>query len=263
MARPATLQQDTDGERDTSFARDLYLLAPATLPAGMQYAVSSGDGQALFFVKRHRRGRSLTALAGAVAVGFVVSGFVSAVADSAGVAVLSGTGLAVGLGAGLLAAVGAYVSLVGKRFVSFARRDRGAQKVLDAEQSDRRHPFQVSFAITGERGRLLATVRRNYLTGLLRTAWTAYGAQGEALVQVREESWLRALGNRCLGWAAPRFRSNFNFVGSSDAAILATLKRRELIQGRHVLDLRVGGPGGLDPQVALALAVLVDVCDRG
>ena len=263
MARPAALPQDTEGERDTAFARDLYLLAPATLPAGMQYAVSSGDGQVIFFVKRHRRGRSLTALAGAVAVGLLVSGFVSSVADSAGGDLASRGGLVAGLAVGLLVSVGAYVSLVGKRFVSFARRDRGAQKVLDAEQSDRRHPFQVSFTITGERGRLLATVRRNYLTGLLRSTWDAYGAQGEPLVQVREESWLRAIGNRCLGWAVPRLRSNFTFVASSDAAILAVLKRRELIQGRHVLDLGPGGTTGLDPQVALALAVLVDVCDRG
>ena len=196
-------------------------------------------------------------------MGLLVSGFVSSVADSAGGNLLSRGGLVAGMAVGIMVSVGAYVSLVGKRFVSFARRDRGAQKVLDAEQSDRRHPFQVSFAITGERGRLLATVRRNYLSGLLRSAWTAYDAQGAPLVEVREESWLRALGNRLFGWAVPRLRSNFTFVASSDGAMLAVLKRRELIQGRHVLDLGLGGPNGLEPQVALALAVLVDVCDRG
>lgn len=246
-----------------AFARDLYLLAPATLPAGMQYAVSTGDGQVIFFVKRHRRGRSVTALAGAIAVGIVVSGFVSSVADSVGGRLLPQGGLVLGLVVGFLAAVATWVSLIGKRFVNFARRDRGAQKVLDAEQADRRHPFRVSFTITGERGRLLASVRRNYLTGLVRSTWAAYGAQGQPLVSVREESVIRALGNRLLGWAVPRFRSNFVFIAASDSAQLALLKRRELIQGRHVLDLRPGGPTGLDPQVALALAVLVDVCDRG
>ncbi len=263
MAGTATQPQDTDGERDAAFARDLYLLAPATLPAGMQYAVSTGDGQVLFFVKRHRRGRSFTALAGSLAVGFVIFGFVSSVADSLGGAILAGGGMALGVAAGLLAAVATYVALLGRRFVSFARRDRGAQKVLDAEQSPGHHPFRVSFAITGERGRLLATVRRNYLAGLLRSSWSAYGAQGEPLVVVREEGWLRAVGNRLFGWAIPRLRSNFVFVAASDQAVLAHLKRRELIQGRHVLDLRAGGVMGLDPQVGLALAVLVDVCDRG
>src|SRR5262245_4895458 len=69
--------RDTESEMDSAFSRDLYLLAPAALPAGMQYAVSGGDGQVLFFVKRSRRGRFLAALLGSIAVGFLVFGFVS------------------------------------------------------------------------------------------------------------------------------------------------------------------------------------------
>jgi hypothetical protein len=264
MANPTTLPQGAETAMDTAFSRDLYLLAPAALPAGMQYAVSGGDGQVLFFVKRSRRGRSLVALGASGVIGFVIFGFVSSVGDSVGGSVLSWGGLAAGMVAGLLVAVGAYRVLLGKRFVSFAPRDRGNVRVLDAHQVDWKHPLEASFSVTGDKGRLLATARRNYLTGLLRTRWVAYGARGEVLVEAIEESWWRALVARLLGRLVPALHTNFTFSAPHAAGTtLAVLNRRQPIQGRHVLDLRLGGADGLDAQVALGLAVLIDVTERG
>lgn len=256
--------RDTESEMDSAFSRDMYLLAPASLPAGMQYAVSGGDGQVLFFVKRSRRGRFLAALLASIAVGFLVFGFTSSVADSMGGQVLSWSGVVLGALAGLLAATAAYPALIGKRFVSFARRDRGNVKVLDANQVDRRNPWEVNFAVTGDKGRLLASARRNYLTGLVRKSWIAYGSSGEMLLEVTEESWWRAVLGRLLGKAIPALRTNFIFrMPQRGGATLGVLDRRQLIQSRHVLDLRMGSAGKLDPQVALGLAVLIDVTERG
>ncbi len=256
--------RDTEAETDSAFSRDLYLPAPAALPSGMQYAVSGGDGQVIFFVKRSRRGRFLAALLGSIAVGFLVFGFVSSVADSMGGQVLSWSGVALGAMAGLLAATAAYPALIGKRFVSFARRDRGNVKVLDANQVDRRNPWEVNFAVTGDKGRLLASARRNYLTGLIRKTWVAYGSSGAMLLEATEESWWRAIMARLLGRTIPAFRSNFILrAPQRDGATLGILNRRQLIQSRYVLDLRLGGADKLDPQVALGLAVLIDITERG
>jgi hypothetical protein len=40
------------------------------------------------------------------------------------------------------------------------------------------------------------------------------------------------------------------------------LERRDLVQGRVMFDLRQGGQDGLDPQLGLALAVLIDIDER-
>lgn len=256
--------RDTESEMESALSRDLYLLAPAALPAGMQYSVSGADGQVLFFVKRSRRGRFLAAVLGSIAVGFLVFGFVSSVADSMGGQVLSWSGVILGSAAGLLAATAAYPALIGKRFISFARRDRGNVKVLDANQVDRRSPWEVNFAVTGDKGRLLASARRNYLTGLLRKSWVAYGSSGQMMLEATEESWWRAILGRLFGKTIPALRSNFIFrIPQRGGATLGVLNRRDLIQARHVLDLRMGGGDKLDPQVALGLAVLIDITERG
>lgn len=256
--------RDAEPEADTAFARDLYLLAPSSLPAGMQYSVSGSDGQVIFFVKRSRRGRFLTAFLCSLAVGFLVFGFVSSVADSVGGEVLSWSGVALGAMGGLLAATMAYPALIGKRFVSFARRDRGNVKVLDANQVDRRNPWEATFAITGDKGRLLATARRNYLTGLIRRRWAAYGSQGQVLLEAVEESWGLVLLARVTFGLLPGVRTNYVMrIPERGGATLAILNRREPVQARYVLDLRPGGADRLDPQVALGLAVLIDVSERG
>ncbi len=246
---------------DTLFERDLYMLAPLKLPRGQQYAVSSSDGQLLMLVKRQRKGVRVLAAAASVATGLIILGFLSSFGDSLGGPVIRWGAMALGAVLGFLAALAVYPALLGGRLASFTRREKPAEKVLEVKQADRSRAFEVSCTITGTRGRLLGTVRRNYLATLFRTQWVLYGARGEPVAQAREASVPRAIGARLVGWAIPKMRSNF-VIASPGGAPLGLLERLELVQGRVMFDLRQGGRDGLDPQLGLALAVLIDLDER-
>jgi len=246
---------------DTMFERDLYMLAPLNLPTGQQYVVSSSDGQMLMLVRRGTGGRRVLAFLASVGTGLIILGFVSSFGDSVGGPVISWSAVALGAILGFLAAVTVYPAMLGSRLASFSRRERPAEKVLEVKQADRSRAFEVSCAITGSKGRLLGTVRRNYLTSLLRTRWMLYGAGGEPIAKAWEASIPRAIGARLLGWAVPKLRSNFAVVSPAGSP-LGLLDRLELVQGRVMFDLRQGGRAGLDPLLGLALAVLIDLDER-
>jgi hypothetical protein len=162
---------------------------------------------------------------------------------------------------GFLGAVAVYPALVGSRLATFSRKERPTEKVLEVKQADRSRAFEVSCTVTGGKGRLLGTARRNYLASLLRTQWVLFGASGSPVVKAREAAVGRAIAARLLGWAVPKLRSNFELLSPAGAP-LGLLERRELVQGRVMFDLRQGGRGALDPQLGLALAVLIDLDER-
>lgn len=252
---------ETAPATDTVFERDLYMLAPLKLPRGQQYAVSSSDGQLLLLVKRGAGGRGTVAFLASVATGLIILGFVSSFGDSLGGPVIKWTAVVVGLVVGFLAAMAVYPAMLGSRVATFSRRERPAEKALEVKQADRSRAFEVSCSVTGAKGRLLGTIRRNYLTSLLRTQWMLYGSGGEPIAKAREASVGRALGARLLGWAVPAMRSNYALM-SPGGSPMGLLERRELVQGRVMFDLRQGGRNGLDPQLGLALAVLIDLDER-
>ncbi len=246
---------------DTVFERDLYMLAPFKLPRGQQYAVSSSDGQMLLLVKRHPNGSRALAAVASIATGLIVLGFTSSFGDSLGGPVIKWSAVVVGSVLGFLGAMAVYPALLGKRLATFSRRERPGEKVLEVKQADRSRAFEASCTITGAKGRLLGTIRRNYLGSLLRTQWVLYGAGGDPIAKAREDSMPRAIGARLIGWAVPNVRSNFVLM-SPGGSPLGLLERRELVQGRVMFDLRQGGRAGLDPQLGLALAVLIDLDQR-
>lgn len=246
---------------ETAFERDLYMLAPLTLPKGQQYAVGSSDGHMLLLVKSDRNERRALSLMASLATGLIILGFVSSFGDSLGGPVIKWSAVVAGAVAGFLAAVALYPAMLGNRLATFTLRDRPAEKVLEVKQADRSRAFEASCTITGTKGRLLGTVRRNYLVSLLRTRWVLYGAGGAPIANAQEASIPMAVGARLLGWAVPSLRSNFAIM-SAGGSPLGLLERRELVQGRVMLDLRPGGREGLDPQLGLAVAVLIDLAER-
>jgi len=252
---------ETAPGNDTVFERDLYMLAPLKLPQGQQYAVSSSDGQMLLLVRRGAGGRGVVAFVASVATGLIILGFISSFGDSLGGAVISWSAVAVGAILGFLAAVAVYPAMLGSRLTFFCRGAGPTEKVLEVKQAAQSRAFEVSCTVTGTKGRLLGTARRNYLTSLLRTRWMLYGAGGEPIAKAWEASLPRAIGARLLGWAVPTLRSNFAVVSPAGSP-LGLLDRLELVQGRVMFDLRQGGRAGLDPQLGLALAVLIDLDQR-
>lgn len=261
---PANMMEtttDTAAADDRVFERDLYMLAPFRLPKGQQYSVGSSDGQMLLLVKRHAGGRGALAFLASLAAGLISLGFISSFGDSIGGPVLKWSTVVLGAVVGFLVAMAVYPALRGARQATFGRRERPAEKVLEVKQADRSRAFEVTCSITGAKGRLIGTIRRNYLSSLLRTQWILYGAGGEPIAKAKEESLARALGARLVGWVIPAVRSNY-VLSSPAGAPLGLLERRELVQGRVMFDLRQGGRHGLDPQLGLALGVLIDLDER-
>ena len=255
---------ETAPATDTVFERDLYMLAPFKLPRGQQYAVSSSDGQMLLLVKRDRRAavapwRSVAS----IATGLIVLGFISSFGDSLGGPVIKWSAVAVGCRAGVPWQRWRSIPRCwGSRLATFSRRERPAEKVLEVKQADRSRAFEASCTITGAKGRLLGTVRRNYLASLLRTQWVLYGAGGEPIAKAREDSMPRAIGARLLGWAVPTLRSNFAL---DVAGGIAARPARAAGTGAGKGDVRPS-PGrarrGSIPSSGSPSAVLIDLDER-
>ena len=246
---------------DTTFDRDVYLLAPFNLPQDHQYAVSASDGQLLLLVKRGQGGPGIVPFAISVVAGFIIFGITSSVGDSLGNIVVKWITLVLGAALGIGAAIAAYPLLLAARLASFRRRERPGEKVLEAKQSERSPTFEVSCGVTDERGRLLGTIRRNYARTLLRTEWNLYGATGQLLARARQASFPCALADRALGWIVPALRCDF-VLESPQGTPLGYLDRREGVQGRVMLDFRQGGHDGIDRHLGLALGVLIDLDER-
>lgn len=260
-ARTAGTEPEAAQASDTTFDRDVYLLAPIKLPRDHQYAVSASDGQLLLLVKRGQGGRGAIAFVVSVVAGFIIFGFISSVGDSLGNVAVKWATLVLGGVLGIAAAIAAYPALLAPRLASFGRRERPGEKVLEVKQAERSPTFEVSCGVTGERGRLLGTIRRNYLRTLFRSEWSLYGAAGHLVARAREESLPRAIAGRALGWIVPTLRSNYA-LQSPQGMPLGYLDRRQLVQGRVMLDFRQGGHHGIDQQLGVALGVLIDLDER-
>jgi uncharacterized protein YxjI len=101
-----------------------------------------------------------------------------------------------------------------------------------------------------------ARIRRVGLV-LVRRRWQLQDLEGNVLLDVREDSAGRALARKFLGHLWGLLRTNY--VISAGEQEVGEIKREWAIWNRY--NLRLQPPQGLDPELALATALFVDIAD--
>lgn len=259
VPRPAAAQADAD----PAFARDRYLLAQRLLAIDDKYTVTAEDGEPLLFVRRpaHLR-RNVPAVLAGVASGVVTFLFLGAVGDSLRLPAAKTAFEMAGLLAAAVLGTLVYAGLAARRHVTVFRKDQFGEKLLDVLQLEKVAVPYANFTVTGPAGRLLATLRVNIFTRLLRTTWRAYGPDGRPLAVAREDALWKALLRRLLGPLFGVLRTNYLIQDARDGTGLGRLDRQFTILDRYVLDLTPDRARRLDRRVAVALAVLLDTGER-
>lgn len=253
--------QTASMEEDPAFAQDRFLLAPRKLTKDARYVVSASDGEPLVFVRRSGEGASGMVAGGAgAASGLLIFLFLNSVGDSSDVmafhVLLAAAGVILGVAA--VAIVHAYLGNRGQLVLH--RRDQFGEKLVQVQRVEKLAIPYLRWSVTGAKGRLLATVRINIFARLVRSTWHVFGADGRVLAVSREDKLWRAVARRLLGLLPKQPQSDH--LITDPLGIVGYLNRTATLQGRHVLDLSADLGRRMDRQVAVAVAVLIDLAER-
>ncbi len=248
-------------EEDPAFAQDRFLLAPRKLTRDARYVVGAPDAEPLVFVRRVTEGASgVVAGAAGAAAGLIIFLFLNSVGDSSDVRAFHVLLAAAGLILGIAAAATIHAHLGNRGQLVLLRRDQFGEKLVQVQRIEKMAFPYVRWSVTGAKGRLLATVRINIFGRLLRSRWRVFGADGRVLAVSREDKLWRAIARRVLGLFPKRPQSDH--VVTDPLGIVGYLNRTATLHGRHVLELSADMGRRLDRQVAMAVAVLIDLTER-
>jgi uncharacterized protein YxjI len=112
------------------------------------------------------------------------------------------------------------------------------------------------FVVRDAEGQELARIKRRGFQ-ILRRHWQLLDPQDAVLLDIVEDSELRALARKFLGHLWGILRTNYNITAGGEPA--GELKREWSVWNRYQLHLTP--PEGLDPRLALAAVMFVDIVD--
>lgn len=252
------------GVVDRVFDRDKFLLRQKALSISEKYFVFDEAGAPLIFVERPRHLlRNLGAmLAGAIAGIAAFALFVAL--DSA----LDNTTIRPFLV--MMAPIAFFVTLVAvavalskKRHVTFHRGDSAAgETLLEVKQEKKLEIITSTYTLRDNKGRALATFRKNHFYNIIRKRWEVRSLSGVVVAMAKEDSIFKSILRRVLGPMMGLLRTNFVFMHPSGSPLYGAFNRTFTILDRYVLDLTVDSQRKLDRRIALALGVLLDTGER-
>ncbi len=253
--------EQADTTEDPAFSQSRYLLAPRRMARDARYVVSAGDGEPLIFVKRTAAGSSGFVAGGAgIVAGLIIFLFLNSVGDSSDALVFHVVLAGVGLGLGIVAATLIHAHLGDRTQFVLLRKDQFGEKLGQIQRIEKMAIPYLRWTITNSKGRLLATVRINVFSRLLRSTWHVFAADGKVLAVMSEEKLWRALARRLLALLPVQLPSDH--VVKDPMGLVGHLNRTATLQGRHVLDLTPDVGRRLDRQVAVSVGALVDILEQ-
>jgi uncharacterized protein YxjI len=250
------------GALDPAFQRKKFLLRQKVMRISEDYSVWDEQGREILYVHRPAHLlRGLLALFAGFACGFAVLILMVTAAGSLPEALKP-----VGVGISLLTAfpVGLLVAvkLSAKRHVGFYRTATRREQLLTVEQDQKFTFFVGTFTIKDATGRVLARLRKNYLSNLLRRRWTCVAPNGALLSTILEDSIAKALARRLMGPMLGFLRTNFVLYEGGGEIEIGRFDRKFTIRDHYVLDLTRDRTGALDPRIALAIGVMLDTGEK-
>lgn len=250
-------------QADPVFDRDVFLLRQKHLAISEKYVVADEDNQPILFVQRPvYLARGCLAILGGVAAFVVVGGAWMGLVLAVPHGPLQIVVVLVGIVAAIAALVVALVALYPKRHVYFYRDDSKQDKLLEVLQDRKFMPIVATYTIRDASGSVLARLRKNILTNLLRKKWWCYNPDGSVRCVVKEDSVILSLLRRFLGPLFGILRTNFIYCDAQTDEVIGEFNRKFTILDRYVLDLRADPARQLDRRVALAIGVMLDTGER-
>lgn len=244
---------------DPPFDRDLYLLRQHVVAISEKYSVCDENNNPILFVERPvylARGL-LAILAGLIVLGLSMGAFAVL-----GEALNQEWLLAVGLLVGAVLTLIVFLAIIPKRHVTFWRDESRTGKLLEILQDRKFMPIVATYTVRDPSGNILARLRKNILTNLIRRKWSCYRPDGSLWCVAKEDSLILSLLRRLIGPLFGILRTNFIICDPDTDEVLGEFNRKFTLFDRYVLDLRADRDGLLDRRVALALGVMLDTGER-
>lgn len=234
------------------------------------YTVSDELDQPLFYiVRRNFPLRVILAVFGGIAAGLIAAGIVLSPL------ILSGTfqnsQLPAWAAVNIIAAVLVFVAvllivgtmLVPRRHVQFFTKPEGGELLLEVLEDSKWQLVNKTFTVRDEAGDVIARLRKNMLTNLLRKRWNItpereYGVPFCAF----EDSWVRAILRRFLGRFGAFLITNFVISSPDGVIVYGVFNRKFSVVDKYVLDLSIDADRMIDRRVAIALGVMLDTGER-
>ena len=246
-------------DTDPAFDRDVFLLRERVLTITSKYEVLAEDGTPILYVERptYPVRTVLAYLVGALA-GTVVLGWTAFAAGNVAV-----NALAALAGYGLAFATFVIVSMSARprRHVTVYRNDSRGETLLRVLQDQRIAVLVRTYTVTLPDGAVLARLRKNYASNLVRKRWLVQSPDGPPLAVAVEESMILSLLRRVLGPFFGLLRTNFLFQ-TPDGEVLGEFNRKFTLLDRYVLDLTGDPDRTFDRRLAVATGIMLDTGER-
>ena len=262
----ATVESQASLGGDGPFERDKYLLKQKHLSLTEKYAIFDDADHQLLFVRREAHHfKQIVALLAAVAAALVVGGAAIAAGSSLNarkyetlIMVLSILGVLAGIAAAIV--VGIWLSP--KRHIGFYTDQTMKREVLKVFQDQKMALINATYTVADSEYNLIGWFRKNYLYNIFRKRWYGYGADGNLICIVLEDSVLYSIMRRMLGRSGALIITNFIILKPDQDTKLGEFNRKFTLFDKYVLDLTFDRERTLDRRMALALGVLLDTAEK-
>lgn len=253
-----------------AFQRDRFLMRQKVMSISSKYVISDEAKRPILFVERPahllRQLGAIFALIFLMGFSFILAVFVGILlAQVTGVDWLGFVaGFVLGL-SGLLMTFALAFRISPKRHIHFYTDETKAEPLLDVLQDHKFELFTTTFTVQRPDSKVLARIRKNQLSNILRKKWVVSDAEGRPLFIAREDSLILSLLRRFLGPLFGALRTNFIFVVQTpdgNEQIRGEFNRKFTLVDSYALDMSRDRPPQLDRRIGIALGVLLDTGER-
>jgi len=257
---PSPEQEEIPVQRgEPPFDRDVYLLRQHVVAISEKYSVCDENNNPILFVERPvYLARGILA----IFAGILVLGLSMVVFALLGEVLNQEWLLAVGIVVGAVLTFVVIFAIVPKRHVTFWRDQSRTEKLLEILQDRKIMPIVATYTVRDPSGNILARLRKNDLTNLIRRKWSCYRPDGSLWCVAKEDSLILSLLRRLIGPLFGILRTNFIICDPDTDEVIGEFNRKFTLFDRYVLDLRADRDVLLDRRVALALGVMLDTGER-
>jgi uncharacterized protein YxjI len=252
---------------DPAFDRDKFLLKQQVLTVQQRYEIADEQGKLVLFAERpyhHLRGFLSIGVFLAVAfVAFVVVTVVIGLIWGDSQSPVAGVVFLIGLVLGFVGAAAAAIAVSAKRHVTFYRDASKKERLLEILQDSKFQPITMTFTVRDAQGKVLALIRKNIFTNILRKRWWCVSPDGKrTLFVAKEDSVLLSLLRRFLGPFFGLLRAQFIFTRGTTNSVFGEFNRKFTLLDKYVVDLTRDNRRQFDRRLALAMGIMLDSGER-
>ena len=252
---------------DPAFDRDKFLLKQQVLTVQQRYEIADEQGKLVVFAERpyhHLRGfLSIGVFLAVLFVAFIVVSVVVGLIWGEQQSPVADIVLLLGLVVGFVGASVCAILVSAKRHVTFYRDASKKERLMEILQDAKFQPITMTFTVRDAQGKVLALIRKNIFTNILRKRWWCVSPDGKrTLFVAKEDSVLLSLLRRLLGPFFGLLRAQFIFTRGTTNSVFGEFNRKFTLLDKYVVDLSRDNRRQFDRRLALAMGIMLDSGER-